>query len=175
MKTTAHVERLLRQGKKPKELLALGFPKRVVTMVRRRLREEKSSQVAKLAKGGRRAKSHLLSSDPEESRHATVPRPAASDREFNELTRRVELLEGKAVGIATLKNWQEALDATPALGLKNHFQCDCGASGFVALHIQSPSVGEKPGGAGFRSGNSWLAPRAVGSGVGAVAAAGGRQ
>ena len=35
MKTTEHVEYLLRQGRKPKELLELGFPKQVITRVRR--------------------------------------------------------------------------------------------------------------------------------------------
>ena len=41
MKTTEHVEYLLRQGRKPKELLELGFPKQVITRVRRELREER--------------------------------------------------------------------------------------------------------------------------------------
>jgi len=41
MKITEHVEHLLRQGRKPKELIELGFPKSVVTRVRRQLREEK--------------------------------------------------------------------------------------------------------------------------------------
>lgn len=40
MKVTEQVEHLLRQGRKPKELVELGFPKSVVTRVRRRLREE---------------------------------------------------------------------------------------------------------------------------------------
>ena len=43
MKVTEHVERLLRQGKKPKELVELGFPKRVVTRVHRQLRKEKTT------------------------------------------------------------------------------------------------------------------------------------
>ncbi len=33
MKVTEHVEQLLRQGHKPKELEELGFPKRVITRV----------------------------------------------------------------------------------------------------------------------------------------------
>ena len=37
MKVTEHVERLLRQGRKPKELIELGFPKSVVTRVRRQM------------------------------------------------------------------------------------------------------------------------------------------
>jgi hypothetical protein len=43
MKVTEHVEHLLRQGHKPKELVALGFSKRVVTRARRRLKEERAS------------------------------------------------------------------------------------------------------------------------------------
>jgi len=43
MKVSKHVERLLRQGKKPKELVELGFPKRVVTRVYRQLREGSTS------------------------------------------------------------------------------------------------------------------------------------
>lgn len=61
MKTTEHVEYLLRQGKKPKELLALGFPKRVITRVRRRLREEKAVQQAKAPEGTAQAEPHVQS------------------------------------------------------------------------------------------------------------------
>lgn len=43
MKVTEHIEELLRQGRKPKELIELGFPKSVVTRVRRRLRDEKAA------------------------------------------------------------------------------------------------------------------------------------
>ena len=43
MKVTKHVEKLLRQGQKPKELIELGFSKSVVTRVRRQLREEKAT------------------------------------------------------------------------------------------------------------------------------------
>jgi len=43
MKVSEHVKRLLRQGQKPKELIELGFPKSVVTRVRRQLKEEKAT------------------------------------------------------------------------------------------------------------------------------------
>ncbi len=43
-----HVERLLRQGKKLKELVELGFPKRVVTRVHRQLRKEKTAGQTKV-------------------------------------------------------------------------------------------------------------------------------
>lgn len=45
MKVTEHVEHLLRQGKKPNELVELGFPRQVVTRVRRRLREVTSGRI----------------------------------------------------------------------------------------------------------------------------------
>ena len=41
MKVTQHVEHLLKQGRKPKELIELGFPRSVVTRVRRQLRNGK--------------------------------------------------------------------------------------------------------------------------------------
>ncbi len=48
MKVTEHVEQLLRQGRKPKELIELGFSKSVVTRVRRQLREEKATSEKKV-------------------------------------------------------------------------------------------------------------------------------
>lgn len=48
MKVTKHVEHLLRQGHKPKELVELGFPKSVVTKVRRQLMGGKATPQAKV-------------------------------------------------------------------------------------------------------------------------------
>ncbi len=42
MKTIEHVEYLLKQGKRPKELVELGFSKRTITLARRQLNKEKS-------------------------------------------------------------------------------------------------------------------------------------
>ncbi len=42
MRATEHVEYLLRQGRKAKELIELGFPKSVVTRMRRKLKKERS-------------------------------------------------------------------------------------------------------------------------------------
>ena len=47
MKVGEHVERLIRQGKKTKELIELGFSKKVITRVRRQLRKEKALLQAK--------------------------------------------------------------------------------------------------------------------------------
>jgi len=44
MKTREHAEYLLKQGKKPKELVELGFPKALVTRIRRQLSENKASE-----------------------------------------------------------------------------------------------------------------------------------
>lgn len=59
MKVIKHVEQLLRHGKKPKELVELGFPKSVATRVRRQLRGEKAITRARIPKGGVGARSSL--------------------------------------------------------------------------------------------------------------------
>lgn len=51
MKATKHVEHLLRQGRKPKELVELGFSKSVVTKVRKQLSKEKAGLQTKMPKG----------------------------------------------------------------------------------------------------------------------------
>jgi hypothetical protein len=59
MKTTEHVTLLLMRGRSPKELVEMGFPKSVITRVRRRLRKEKPSQEARASKSGATTKSRL--------------------------------------------------------------------------------------------------------------------
>jgi len=59
MKVTRHVEYLLRQGRKPKELVELGFPKLVVTRVHKKLREEKAALKGKTPEGTPQVESHL--------------------------------------------------------------------------------------------------------------------
>ncbi len=54
MKVTEHIEHLLRQGRKPTELMELGFPKSVVTRVRRQLKDEKTGLQPKTPKGCRK-------------------------------------------------------------------------------------------------------------------------
>ena len=49
MKVTEHVESLLRQRRKPKELIQLGFPASVVTRVRRKLKKEEGLKKVKAA------------------------------------------------------------------------------------------------------------------------------
>jgi hypothetical protein len=50
MKVTKHIEQLLKQGHKPREIVELGFPKRVVTRVYRQLRKEKATSWEKESK-----------------------------------------------------------------------------------------------------------------------------
>ena len=57
MKATEHVEYLLRQGRKSKELLELGFSKSVITRVRGQLKEEKAAARTMAPKGRTQAKS----------------------------------------------------------------------------------------------------------------------
>ena len=68
MKMMEHVEHLLRQGRKPKELVELGFPKQIVTRVRRRLRQEKVVLEGKVQKGMAQPESGLqsLAESPEQ-------------------------------------------------------------------------------------------------------------
>ena len=51
MRVTRHVAQLLKQGRKPRELVQLGFPKSVVTRVHRQLREEKAASPKKEPEG----------------------------------------------------------------------------------------------------------------------------
>ena len=61
MKVSEHVEHLLRQGRKPKELVELDFPKSVVTRVRRKLRKEKATPRAKVPEATAQAETHVQS------------------------------------------------------------------------------------------------------------------
>lgn len=144
MKTTEHVEYLLRQGKKPKELLALGFSKQAITRVRRRLREEKAVQRAEAPKGERGAKSRSKPPlAPEETGVSVDEKLAGVESDLKELEGRIALLEVAVTKGVTLADLDTRLEGTPALGLRHCFQCECGASGFVALHIQCTKCGRQ--------------------------------
>lgn len=141
MKVTDHVERLLRQGRKPKELVELGFPKRVVTRVRRQLREEKRASRPRTEKGKGKGENHALSAVTPHVETAPVPPELESlESKIQQLESRVEALE--ALG-AELEDIETSINGTPALGLKHHFQCDCGASGYVALRIKCTKCGRE--------------------------------
>ena len=139
MKVTEHVEHLLREGRKPKELLELGFPKAIVTRVRRQLREEKTTH--SVPKGGAEAKSRSQPSATSPVEMAPIQQKLASlESEIKELESRVEILE--TIGM-DLVDMGARLDGTPALGLKDKFTCHCGASGFVALRIKCTKCGRE--------------------------------
>jgi hypothetical protein len=141
MKVSKHVEKLLRQGRNPKELVELGFPKSVVTRVHRQLKEEKAARGPKAAKG--RAEGKGRPQPPPVSSDEITPiqqRLASLESEIKELETRVEVLE--AIG-RDLESMEARLDGTPALGIRSRFTCSCGASGFVALHIQCTKCGKE--------------------------------
>jgi len=94
MKMSEHVETLLRQGKKPRELLELGFPKQVITRMNRRLKKERAAQHQRVPKAKGRAKSLpepvVVSPEP----ISPVDQGLASlKNDINELRGRIETLE----------------------------------------------------------------------------------
>ena len=72
MKVTKHIERLLRQGRKPKELIELGFPKSVITRVRRQLTEEKATSQKKEPEGAPQGETHLQTPSESPATIATI-------------------------------------------------------------------------------------------------------
>lgn len=144
MKVSEHVEHLLREGRKPKELLELGFPKAVVTRVRRQLREEKTAFQPKAPKGRREARSRSQPSVTSPVEMASIQQTLASlEGTIQELETRLEVLEATGVDWEDLEDIESRLNGTPTLGLKHSFTCDCGASGFVALRIRCTKCGRE--------------------------------
>jgi len=144
MKVSQHVEHLLRQGRSPKDLLELGFPKRVVTRVRKQLREEKAAQQVKAARGrGKAIDQGEPSVDAADAVATLQQKLVALESNLKELHRRVEGLEATGAEDASLAELEARLNGTPILGLRQRFKCDCGASGFVATHIQCTKCGRE--------------------------------
>jgi hypothetical protein len=133
MKVAEHVEKLLRQGRKPKELIELGFPKRVVTRVRRQVREEKAARQSIAQKSRTDAK-------PPVETAPVQARPGSLEDRVRQLESRVQALEATS---AKIKGIETRLDGTPALGLKQHFKCNCGALGYVAVHVKCTKCGRE--------------------------------
>ena len=139
MKVTEHVRYLLRQGRKPKELVELGFPKSVVTRIRKQLGGATSQ--SRTAKGKAEVESCSLSKVTPPAKAASVPpNPGALRSKVRQLESRMEVLEALS---AKLEDIESRLDGTPTLGLKHRFKCDCGTSGFVALHIKCTKCGRE--------------------------------
>lgn len=144
MKTTDHIEYLLRQGRKPKELQELGFPKRVITRVRRKLRQEKSQPKDDLTKtqktasdiGGTVVSSHNDIAELES-------RLAAIDSDLKELKEQTSELREAILEAVTPEDLEEQLDGTIGLGIKQRFGCQCGATGFVAMRVRCTKCGRE--------------------------------
>ena len=130
MKVTQHVEHLLRQGKKPEELVELGFPKQVVTMVRRQLREEKAAQRVKPAKGATKGLRETAA-DTGDSSGAMEQKVASLEQGLQVLDSRVDALT-------------ERLDNTPTADMRYRFKCDgCGSEGLLATRIRCTKCGRE--------------------------------
>lgn len=141
MKTSEHVEYLLKQGRRPKELVELGFPKSVVTRVRRQLRKETEASQLKTQKGKAQAKTApQLAVIPPTETTPVQHKQGSLESKVQQLQSRVEILETLRADLEDIEN---QFKGTPALGLKHRFKCDCGASGFVALHIQCTKCGRE--------------------------------
>jgi len=72
MKVSKHIEQLLRQGRKRKELIKLGFPKPLVTRVDRQLKKEKAALKAKALVGAVQAETQLPTSPEPPETLATI-------------------------------------------------------------------------------------------------------
>lgn len=64
----------------------------------------------------------------------------ALEKKIQGLEARVEVLEAMATNLA---NIEARLNGTPAFRLKHRFQCECRASGFVALRMKCTKCGRK--------------------------------
>jgi hypothetical protein len=140
MKVTEHVEQLLRQGRKRKELIEFGFPKRVVTRVYRKLKDEKTTSHPGSQKGKVELNSHPQPAATPLDMAPVLPKLGALDSKVQQLESRVEALEAMK---AELEDVETRINGTPALGLRQRFECDCGASGYVAVRIKCTKCGRE--------------------------------
>ena len=130
MKVTDHVELLLRQGYKPRELIQLGFSKKVVSRVRKKLPMEKAAEEIKIPAERIREDAHAQESVSASSDMTQVQKLESYEICYQELKARVNDLE------ACLKD-------TPTLGMRKRFKCDCRASGFIAVHVKCTKCGKE--------------------------------
>jgi len=140
MKPFEHIAYLLKQGKKPEELVELGFSKRIVTRVRRQLREEKRAARQKGKKSEGSIKIFPQSNETPIETAKTQPELRSLVGKIQQLESRVEALE--ALGTER-EDIETRINGTPALGLKHRFKCDCGSSGYVALRIKCTKCGRE--------------------------------
>jgi len=140
MKVTEHVEYLLREGRNPAELVELGFPKSVVTRVRKQLRDEKRELHPKIPKGKADTKTRPQPSVASPLEMAPIQQKLASvESQVRELENRVEGLEAISTD---LEDIEVRLNSTPDVGLRGRFKCDnCGSEGLVAIYIKCTKCG----------------------------------
>ncbi len=99
----------------------------------RQLREEKAAPQLRTQKGRTEVENRPRSVvTPLVETTPLQPRPGSLESKVQQLESRVDVLEAIS---AELEDMETLLGGAPALGLEHDFKCDCGASGFVAVHI----------------------------------------
>jgi len=138
MKVTRHVEYLLRQGRKPKELVEFGFPKLVVTRVHKKLRKEKAALKGKVPEGTPQIESHLEPPAPSTGEKAQMEQQLASVR--GELQDVIKVVSG-------LHELEGLASAARDFGTYKRETCRYEKDGICTLWTW-PSQGEIPRGIG---------------------------
>jgi hypothetical protein len=128
MKRTEHVTYLISQGHKTDELLKLGFSRNVITRAKRLLKEERVVSDLKNKKAISVVQDKHTTS-MEEFREKEL----LFEGKLQQLESRFEEVEALTEEVDRIK---ATLHNTPIIGLRRQFQCDCGASGLVAVHIK---------------------------------------
>ena len=65
------------------------------------------------------------------------------DNSLQQVQNRVGLLEKALLEKASLEDIEARLSGSIGLNIKQRFTCNCGASGFVAMHIQCTKCGRE--------------------------------
>jgi hypothetical protein len=138
MKVTKHVEQLLRQGRKPKELIELGFPKSTVTRVYRQLKEEKATLKVKAPEETAQAETHLQIPPESPETIATIWQKVQSMA--NDLQRIDSLIQALSEGTILMV-------AARDFGIYRYEACPYRKDSLCTLHTWS-SEGEIPAGIG---------------------------
>jgi len=134
MKTTEHVRKLLESGHGAKELVELGFSKTAVTRAKRQLKKEKATcPTAAPVQPVEVQKCAPVTVPNLENASKAQQRLESLEQTIQAMHERCDALETQ---VEKIKEFKVRVTGTPALGLKKHFKCDCGASGFVALRIK---------------------------------------
>jgi hypothetical protein len=85
------------------------------------------------------------------------PERALIEQKLASLETKLHKVETQVEALEAMKSSVQAIEArmegTPALGLKQHFKCQCGASVLWRYISSAPNVAGKLGGAGFQSNN----------------------